>query len=53
VPALAACANGAPYGVMVFALQNGCIAGITGFAEMPHRFSHLGLPTAPRRDIHT
>jgi hypothetical protein len=45
-PALAAYADGAPYGVMVFALQDGRIAGITGYAQMPHLFVHLGLPTA-------
>jgi hypothetical protein len=38
---------------MAFALENRRIAGITGFAEMPHLFAHLGLPPTARRDIHT
>jgi hypothetical protein len=43
-PALAAYAEGEAYGVMVFAIQGETIAGITGFAQMPHLFDHLGLP---------
>jgi RNA polymerase sigma-70 factor (ECF subfamily) len=43
-PALAAYAEGEAYGVMVFAIQGDRIAGITGFAQMPHLFDHLGLP---------
>jgi RNA polymerase sigma-70 factor (ECF subfamily) len=53
-PALAAYAEGEAYGVMVFAIQRGRIAGITGFAGMVHLFDHLGLPrtlsTAPQPD---
>lgn len=45
-PALAAYAEGEAYGVMVFAIQRGRIAGITGFAGMAHLFDHLGLPRA-------
>jgi RNA polymerase sigma-70 factor, ECF subfamily len=48
-PALAAYADGEAYGVMVFALQDGRIAGITGFAQMPHLFEQLGLATGRPR----
>jgi RNA polymerase sigma-70 factor (ECF subfamily) len=42
-PALAAYADGAAYGVMVFAVQGDAIAGITGFASRPELFDELGL----------
>ena len=42
-PALAAYADGQPYGVMVFACERGRITGITGFPD-PGLFPRLGLP---------
>ena len=42
-PALTAYADGAAYGVMVFAVQGDEIAGITGFAGRPELFDQLGL----------
>lgn len=42
-PALAAYAAGMAYGVMVFAVQDEAIAGITGFAGRPELFVELGL----------
>jgi RNA polymerase sigma-70 factor, ECF subfamily len=42
-PALAAYANGDAYGVMVFAVQDDAIAGITGFAGRPELFDELDL----------
>ena len=42
-PALAAYADGQPYGVMVFACDEGAITGITGFPD-PALFPRLGLP---------
>jgi RNA polymerase sigma-70 factor, ECF subfamily len=44
-PALAAYADGRPYGVMVFACEGDRIAGITGFPE-PALFERFGLPDA-------
>ena len=44
-PALAAYAEREADGVMVFALQESAIAGITGFAGRPELFTELGLET--------
>jgi len=43
-PAVAAYADGAAYGVMVFAVAGEEIAGITGFPESGEVFESLGLP---------
>jgi RNA polymerase sigma-70 factor (ECF subfamily) len=44
-PTLASYADGEAYGVMVFALRGGRIAGITGFPHDLELFTALGLPT--------
>jgi RNA polymerase sigma-70 factor (ECF subfamily) len=43
-PALAAYADGAGYGLMVFAIERDVIAGITGFPYRRELFDRLGLP---------
>ena len=43
-PALAAYAGRQPYGVMVFALREDRIAGITAFVRQPALLGPLGLP---------
>jgi RNA polymerase sigma-70 factor (ECF subfamily) len=35
-----------PYGVMIFAINNDKISGITGFPRAPELFTRLGLPTS-------
>ena len=44
-PTLASYADGEAYGVMVFALRDDRIAGITGFPHDLELFTQLGLPT--------